>query len=82
MSTLYAPLYFDLQCELLAPYVHSVDAIYAAFLRCSRRIPCIIAFCIHVAGTSYKVTVPTFGCALIDPTRSSVLLVKGFGRNR
>lgn len=50
------------QCELLAPYVHNVDAIYNTFL-------------------SYKLTVPTFGCALIDPTRSSVLLVKGFGRN-
>lgn len=50
------------QCELLAPFVHNVDAIYATFL-------------------SYKLTVPTFGCALIDPTRTSVLLVKGFGRN-
>lgn len=50
------------QCDLLAPYVHNVDAIYSTFL-------------------NYKLTVPTFGCALIDPTRSSVLLVKGFGRN-
>ncbi len=74
--------HIDSQCELLAPFVHNVDAIYATFLKYrsfSSRAPQNV--CSQVCF-SYKLTVPTFGCALIDPTRSAVLLVKGFGRNR
>jgi hypothetical protein len=82
------------QCELLAPYAPNVDAIYAAFLRFAPlRSPLmllLLPLLVLLAFLnfelkhcdSYKLTVPTYGCALIDPSRSSVLLVKGFGRNR
>jgi hypothetical protein len=61
-------------CTMLMPYTPPFSS--------TRRSHLGAAFCTHVSLSSYKLTVPTFGCALIDPTRSSVLLVKGFGRNR
>jgi hypothetical protein len=69
--------------------VRAAGAICAQCRRHLRHFPEVLSFknfvpCIACSRfcPSYKLTVPTFGCALIDPTRSSVLLVKGFGRNR